>query len=70
MRPCEERTSENKLNDVFGFGPAAIAEPGQDFLSEEDIPEASALPLDIAARKALIESSMRQPRDTRLKSSS
>lgn len=53
-----EIVSEGKLRDVFPFRPSDVEELPPDFVSEDELVEASAAPLDTESRKALIQSSM------------
>ena len=53
-----ELVSAGKLHEAFPFRPDTSAKIPPDFASEEDLCEASALPLTLEDRKVLIQSSM------------
>jgi len=53
-----ELVSAGKLGEVFPFRPKSDQEIPPDFVSEDDLVEASALPLNRGQRSSLIQSSM------------
>ncbi len=53
-----ELVSAGKLSEVFPFRPKSGQEIPPDFVSEDDLVEASALPLNREQRSALVQSSM------------
>jgi hypothetical protein len=53
-----ERVSAGKIKELFPFTPSSDLELPSDTVAEEDLVQASALPLDRRQRAALIQSSM------------
>lgn len=53
-----ELASTGKISEVFPFRPTSAAAAGADFLDEDDLVDASAMPLSAERRAALIQSSL------------